>query len=674
VAPNDFNLDIPGEDEGRLQGASIFNELTRSRSEVFEDLTGESQQEGIESLRSSVDALDELIQSVNKGFDSMEAAIERSAKAMERVADPAERTARASKASASARKEEEKSTFRIRDVLTKLAHGNLTGAAGELFQQFPVAAKLGAAGQERLASGQGFRGLGMMGAARLLSPATIVGVEEAWRRGIGAYQGAMTQGQQAGLQGTDAARDTLAGRAFGFHQALNPFDALSFRAAQAIAKGVQSEGFSGQMREAWQETVGNLVKETGMSAQDALAAMSTGINELGQTVGQFKAGMADVQDVAHDTDMSVSQVVKTFQGLQKVGLQLGGTGGAQTFGRFAETLSRAFVGTTAMKRGIGERIAGGIAGAAPIILGISPFEVGNLTDVQLAQYEDILAARMWEIKNGSAAFRNMRVEDFAIQALPLIQGMAPGLDQLQVQDIIDIMKTGIKHGGHGFTAHARALEQQRKIRQRKINLPTPQPRHGGILTSEGRKELLLGKDRHKASLTGTPSLGLDREIWDALPEGVKGYLRDVGEGAVSAPVESAKTVFGGIKHAIFGSKDAETEEQKRQERQGINELMAQIRQTTNLTPDQRQRIRNRLSKEIGDSEALRKAKETLQIDPTTGRTLSEPGTGAPRQNVDITIGFKQPALNDLLTVSTNPDARSKKWQASHGRTGTQNTR
>jgi phosphotransferase system HPr-like phosphotransfer protein len=241
--------------------------------------------------------------------------------------------------------------FRMREALTALARGDLGTAAGELIQPMRGSGKLESmarAARERVENPDTPTTMGdraamrlLPGVSKLLAPAVLVGVQQAVMRGLRIYNEAAGIGQGAGEGRFAGFREVVGGRAQGFRQAINPFDALTRRDAVMISDSIRRTGFTGEIADAWQDAVGDVIIDTGLKGEAALEAMNTSAFQLGQTAAQFRESMRDIDDIAKDTNMSVEAAAKSVQGLQLIAAQTGGTAAITAAGPAADALMRA---------------------------------------------------------------------------------------------------------------------------------------------------------------------------------------------------------------------------------------------------------------------------------------------------------------------------------------------
>lgn len=367
-------------------------------------------------------------------------------------------------------------TFSLGEAFTRLSRGDIPGALGELTQSLPGTQRMAdfgrATGLDLSIRGQargGLAGLGMRAAGEavgvglpfLASPAALYAGQRYLRQGLRAYQGDLTQGMQTGLQGTAAAREAAGANLRARVEALNPFDALSSQAAQQIAKGIQSQGFSGAIRAAWQDTITDVVKSTGMDASTALGLMDTATNQLGQSAHQFGVDMAGVRDVAKATSLSVDQVAKSMQSMQTAIAPMAGAAGAAQVGQVSLAIQQAFPRGTTIRDKLAPALAGGWQAMA-VRAGISPLKV--YTQQALAEMPRIIdetVAMFLQIKNSRPDWKNGKLADVVPQmeqALPgVFNTFFPGAD---VRDIEDLFR---QHEKGGIT---RAVNRARDDRAR----------------------------------------------------------------------------------------------------------------------------------------------------------------------------------------------------------------
>lgn len=352
--------------------------------------------------------------------------------------------------------------FSFTEVIQHLAHGNIGAALGEAMQQLPGTAgmigRLEGLGERTAARGAAMGGLGGLmtqgvgaligrGLPFLASPAGLFLIQRELRQGIRTYQEDLRRGMQGGLSGSTAARESLGADIRSRFEGINPFDALTQRMAAEIAHGIQSEGFTGRLRAAWQDSVTDVVKSTGMDAGQALQLMATSANTLGQSASQFRSDMELVKNTAHDTTLSVTQVAQAMQQMQTAFYARGGQPATAQAGIVSNVLQRALPRRIA----ISGRLGGAIAQNWQTLVaraGINPalaFEPQILK--QATRILDQTAAMLWRIKNSSPMTRKMRLQEW----VTFMEGASPGLFEsllpgAQNDDIVSFMRTGA-HGG-----------------------------------------------------------------------------------------------------------------------------------------------------------------------------------------------------------------------------------
>jgi len=244
----------------------------------------------------------------------------------------------------------QKPTFRIGEIIRDLATGNVGGAVGELFQPTAHTQKWGASltrvGADRAAAGMaGGAAMRLAGTALMSTgPGEVAALAYGAKRLNQFNLGQERVGMAAGLQGQEAREEGYRATAESLRMGLNPFDQLSRGAALEIAKGVRSRGFQKTVATAWTDSVGDVVKDLGVSATTALESMSLAVDTFGMTAGQFREQMAGLDDTAKKSQLSVETVIKSVQQWQKLGAEKGGTQAGLTSGRVSQGLMRAFAG------------------------------------------------------------------------------------------------------------------------------------------------------------------------------------------------------------------------------------------------------------------------------------------------------------------------------------------
>lgn len=396
--------------------------------------------------------------------------------------------------------------FSPRQALQALSRGDIGGALGELAQTMPglgraargvegFGAAIGGAGVERQASGQLLRGLGMRGVGAGLGLLGEFGFSPAalyfgGRMALSQYQQARGAGMQTGMSGFGAAKEGFGAQFKAIGEGLNPFDALSMGAARAIARGIQSEGFSGAIRSQWQDTVTDLVKSTGMDSSEALQLMSTAVNNFGESAQGFHTDMTMMKETANQTNLSVKAAAESMQAFQTAVAQQSGTQGA--------IASR--VGIATLQRAAPRAFArpGSTGGAAiqqnwvrlVTQAGYNPAEAYTpQIRAKMNKIVDTNVRTLWGFKNSNPAWQKMTLANW----VPLMEGYSPGLfDQyigpgLRAQDIIDIMNAvGNPSQGKGYGLETKGQGVRKEQTKIKSDLQYKPPKGmsmaGGIIT------------------------------------------------------------------------------------------------------------------------------------------------------------------------------------------------
>jgi len=368
----------------------------------------------------------------------------------------------------------------ISQALSQLFHGNVAGALSELGQSAPGlgnlrarlqmrSAGLNAAAAERIAGasgeGAGFAGalggrlsggllrvggsLFGLGALATTGGGIAAGVYGA-RRALGEYQQLRSAGQQTGEGGFGAFREGAGAQLKAIGEGINPFDALSLGAARAIARGIQSEGFSGEIRAAWQDSVTDVVKHTGMDSGEALSLMSTAVNQFSESSKEFDENMRLMKDVAHDTNISIKQAAEGLQQFQQQFAPLAGSRGAEAVVPGYATLAKAAPG--AIKRGtllpsIAQNWQRLVA-----LAGLNPADAWtDRVTHQMSKILDINGKKLWEMKNSNPVDRRKPLEQWVQE----MEGRAPGIFEVYLgpgasaQDVIGFMRA-VGPGGKGL--------------------------------------------------------------------------------------------------------------------------------------------------------------------------------------------------------------------------------
>lgn len=357
--------------------------------------------------------------------------------------------------------------FSFGQIIQSLARGDIGGAFGELLQQVPgrYAERLTGAGERmeaRWAERAGLRGLlGRIGIPTALagfaaSPAAFAVVADLGRRGLRSYQRAQIEAGQVGLAGAEATRELGARRLTAELTSLNPFDALTRAAAQEIARGITSEGFTGELRDAWQEAVGDVVIDTGMTAGQALEAMRFSVNTLGMSVDEFRDSMGALDQTAKDTNLSVATLQQGMQAFQQAAIAGGGPRAAAAAGQVGLALQAALPGMA--RRGeLATVLTAGLPMLAPVFAGISPLEAqGRQAMRALPGILDNLVQMIRETQDAMG----LRGQDETFAQIAIASGVFQQfLPGITAAGLIELMKQGRQPGG--FRGQA-LLQSQRE--------------------------------------------------------------------------------------------------------------------------------------------------------------------------------------------------------------------
>lgn len=380
-------------------------------------------------------------------------------------------------------------TFRFGDVFQQLSQGNIGGAIGELTQSLPmfqraaarsttIGENLSISGLERggiAGLGQRFGGAFMSTAVPFaLSPAAAYLAQRYVRQGIRTYQSDLRQGMQTGLEGRAAAGEAARANLQARIQGLNPFDALTMQMAQEVAKGIQSQGFSGQIRAAWQDTVTDVIKSTGMDASTALGLMNTATDQLGESAEQFRNDIEGVQTVAKETSLSIRTLAEDLQRAQTSFASRGGMAAGQAITQTVQALQTTLPRSITMRGALTQGIAQNWQAIALRFGGISPTQAFTAQAIsQAPRIIDNLVNQLFQIKNSTTLWRNMSVENWIAMmegtAPAVLQALIPGAD---ARDFIALMQS---------KAQGKSVQSAANRRRVQAAQEATQPKHSGFL-------------------------------------------------------------------------------------------------------------------------------------------------------------------------------------------------
>lgn len=386
--------------------------------------------------------------------------------------------------------------FSLNQAIQHLAHGQIGSAVGELMQGLPftqgITSRLQTSGEARmargatqLAEGSTIRGGANMGLGALVgrgipylfTPASLYLAQREIRQSIQAYQTDLRQGMQGGLQGNAAVRESVGANVRARIEGINPFDALTTQMAQQIAAGIQSEGFTGAIRSAWQDSVTDVVKSTGVDAGTALQLMSTSANQLGESANQFRQDMNLVENAAKNTNLSVTQLAQNMQQLQQSMVATGGAPAAAPASQLSNLLANALGGQGAIGRaGLpGILAAVGNPQAWQLMVaraGISPLlATARATLNQAAPILDQLGNLLWQQYRIQGQSRGMSLHTWVVMmsTAQAFQAILPGADE----NAVEAFMLATRNGGLERT-QARTSAQ---------NAPEPVKAHRGLFGS-----------------------------------------------------------------------------------------------------------------------------------------------------------------------------------------------
>jgi hypothetical protein len=287
-----------------------------------------------------------------------------------------------------------RNTFNVKETLSALASGDWGTALREGTQALPMFGGLAQsgtrAGESLMTRGLAARGLsgllqrglgaGLMRSPLLLSPAGIFGGYEVAQRLLGQRRATTEIGQLTG-QGAMAG---IGARFQAFTQGINPFDMLSGRTAMEIQRAVRSEGYGGGAAGRISGTLGDLVNkgigdwQTNLQTLSvALANSSGGTKQLDETLATFSHAMGDLRNMSRETNISVADLSKGFQGFVQQIVQSGGS--LETATKRYEALHSAVAGIPGFQGTIGQQTfdqwAQTIGPMAQIATGTAPWNV-----------------------------------------------------------------------------------------------------------------------------------------------------------------------------------------------------------------------------------------------------------------------------------------------------------
>ncbi len=374
----------------------------------------------------------------------------------------------------------------IRQALQQLSRGNIGGALGELTQATPglgrpaaamerIGASLESRGFAAGAQGGAFniaRGLGLRGIGGLaglagefaFSPAAL-GI--AGLKGLQFYQGQRAAGMQTGEQGFGAFTEGVGAQFKAVTEGLNPFDALSIGAARAVARGIQSEGFSGSIRAAWQDSVTDVIKHTGMDSQQALSLMSNAVNNFGESADEFNKNMLMMRDTSEKTSLSVGKAAEALQSIQDAFFPQAGTRGAEAAvapGQALITATKGAFRRPTLKPAIQQNWQRLVT-----LAGLNPADAFTTkTILQMNMILDKNVSRLWDLKNSNPQWKRMSVEEWVQR----MEGQRPGIFEIYIgpgasaQDVIDLMHAVTAKGGGLEKTQTELAPGVRKVKAR----------------------------------------------------------------------------------------------------------------------------------------------------------------------------------------------------------------
>lgn len=213
-------------------------------------------------------------------------------------------------------------------------------------------------------------------------------------------------------------REGLGARWDAFRMGLNPFDIMSKEVSAAIVRGVRSRGFTGALGDAFQDAVGDIYQDTGLDPEMVMG-MGDQFARRNQ-LEQFRALIGGMDDLAKETNRSITDVAAGFEELRKMFETFGGFG---TAGPNAQALNE-----TLLKQfpGLAEEEMAGLRGWMGQAL---PMLSGRPASMALGpQLNESMATMVQSLSGFSAGMEGMteqqRREHLAVLAsTPMFQGL-----------------------------------------------------------------------------------------------------------------------------------------------------------------------------------------------------------------------------------------------------------
>jgi methyl-accepting chemotaxis protein len=307
--------------------------------------------------------------------------------------------------------------FRVAELVRNLAHGNITGALGEVLQT----SRMGERAQTGVEDSLIARGLGPL--ARVLGPAIggllgpaglAIGVET-FRRGMRQYN----ETRDIGMITGDDFREGAAARRRSFVAGINPFDILSGREAMEAQMSVRQAGFRGDQANQVADVVTDLRQDLGIPIQQSAELVVTSLRDAGMTVDQVRGQLDTLDDSAREAGTSIQQMTGAI------------TKAIQDLSQFSEASAQAAAPTIA---GLAEEFQGTMVGQRPELLG------GMLTSQPARQAMGLLMGIPPWLVN-SRQFNEQFVRSLNALLLDLAKGHPHGMDWDDYANTLFMMPT-----------------------------------------------------------------------------------------------------------------------------------------------------------------------------------------------------------------------------------------
>lgn len=307
--------------------------------------------------------------------------------------------------------------FRVAELVRNLAHGNITGALGEVLQTSRLGERARTGLEDRLIG----RGLGplarILGPAvgGLLGPAGLAAGAEVFRRGMRQYN----ETRDIGMITGDDFREGASARRRAFVAGINPFDILSGREAMEAQMAVRQAGFRGDQANQVADVVTDLRQDLGIPIQQSAELVVTSLRDAGMTVDQVRGQLDTLDDSAREAGTSIQQMTGAI------------TKAIQDLSQFSEASAQAAGPTIA---GLAEEFQGTMVGQRPELLG------GMLTNQQSRQAMGMLMGIPPWLVN-SRQFNEQFIRSLNALLLDLAKGHPQGMDWDDYANTLFMMPT-----------------------------------------------------------------------------------------------------------------------------------------------------------------------------------------------------------------------------------------